>query len=189
MAGNHQIYGHIRCMYAVLSIRCQPYAVFVLGRSAKSYCWKGYLLTPAVGCECFVCFIFIWMVLLVQLNEWFYEKRCVFHLHMIGSSYTAEWVAQHDSCCVGALQKNKEIGLARTLYIRCIYGIFGREITKYTVIYGAYIRFRPTLQREHEKKREARYLLSKSKCCSMCVLYLTICYIFILVYKNLISII
>ena len=140
MAGNHQIYGHIRCMYAVLSIRCQPYAVFVLGRSAKSYCWKGYLLTPAVGCECFVCFIFIWMVLLVQLNEWFYEKRCVFHLHMIGSSYTAEWVAQHDSCCVGALQKNKEIGLARTLYIRCIYGIFGREITNirsYTVhIYG-----------------------------------------------------
>jgi len=26
-----------------------------------------------------------------------------------------------------------------------IYGIFGRETTKYTVIYGAYIRFWPTL--------------------------------------------
>jgi tRNA splicing endonuclease len=26
------------------------------------------------------------------------------------------------------------VGLARTIYIRCIYGIFGREITKYTVI-------------------------------------------------------
>jgi hypothetical protein len=26
-----------------------------------------------------------------------------------------------------------------------MYGIFGREITKYTVIYGAYIRFWPTL--------------------------------------------
>jgi hypothetical protein len=37
------------------------------------------------------------------------------------------------------------IGLARTIYIRCIYGIFNREITKYTVIYGAYIRFWPTL--------------------------------------------
>jgi hypothetical protein len=35
--------------------------------------------------------------------------------------------------------------LARTIYIRCVYGIFGREITKYTVIYGAYIRFWPTL--------------------------------------------
>jgi hypothetical protein len=31
--------------------------------------------------------------------------------------------------------------LARTIYIRCIYSIFGREITKYTVIYGVYIRF------------------------------------------------
>jgi hypothetical protein len=27
------------------------------------------------------------------------------------------------------------------IYIRCIYGIFGREITKHTVIYGAYIRY------------------------------------------------
>jgi len=31
--------------------------------------------------------------------------------------------------------------LARTIYIRCIHGIFGREITKHTVIYGVYIRF------------------------------------------------
>ena len=30
-------------------------------------------------------------------------------------------------------------------YIGCIYGIIGREITKYTVIYGVYIRFWPTL--------------------------------------------
>jgi len=37
------------------------------------------------------------------------------------------------------------IGLARTIYIRFIYGIFGREITKYTVIYGVYIQFWPTL--------------------------------------------
>jgi hypothetical protein len=31
------------------------------------------------------------------------------------------------------------IGLARTIYVRFIYGIFGRDIIKYTVIYGAYI--------------------------------------------------
>ena len=37
------------------------------------------------------------------------------------------------------------IGLAKTTYIRCIYGILGREITKYTVIYGVYIRSWPTL--------------------------------------------
>jgi hypothetical protein len=38
------------------------------------------------------------------------------------------------------------LGLARTIYIRCVYGIFGREITIYTVIYGVYIRFWPTLR-------------------------------------------
>ena len=38
------------------------------------------------------------------------------------------------------------VGLARTIYIRCTYGIFGREITKYTGIYGVYIRFWPTLE-------------------------------------------
>jgi hypothetical protein len=37
------------------------------------------------------------------------------------------------------------LGLARTIYIRFIYGIFGRKITVYTVIYGAYIRFWPTV--------------------------------------------
>jgi len=39
------------------------------------------------------------------------------------------------------------IGLARTIYIykRIIYSIFGREIIKYTVIYGVYIQFWPTL--------------------------------------------
>jgi len=31
------------------------------------------------------------------------------------------------------------------IYIRCIYNIFGREVTKYTVIYGAYTRFWPAL--------------------------------------------
>jgi hypothetical protein len=37
------------------------------------------------------------------------------------------------------------IGLARAIYIRCMYGIFGRKITKYTVIYGVHIRFWPIL--------------------------------------------
>ena len=37
------------------------------------------------------------------------------------------------------------VGSARTIYIRCIYGVFGREINKYTIVYGVYIRFWPTL--------------------------------------------
>ena len=31
------------------------------------------------------------------------------------------------------------VGLARTIYMGCVCGIFGREITKYTVIYGVHI--------------------------------------------------
>ena len=30
-------------------------------------------------------------------------------------------------------------GLVRTIYIRCVYGVFGREITEYTVIYAVHI--------------------------------------------------
>ena len=30
-------------------------------------------------------------------------------------------------------------------FLRCMYGIFGRENTKYTVIYGVHLRFWPTL--------------------------------------------
>ena len=37
------------------------------------------------------------------------------------------------------------VGLARTMYIRCTYGIFSREGTKYTVVYDVHIRFWPTL--------------------------------------------
>jgi len=37
------------------------------------------------------------------------------------------------------------VGLATTIYVRCVYGIFGREITKYTVVYDAYTRFWPAL--------------------------------------------
>ena len=32
------------------------------------------------------------------------------------------------------------LGLARTIYVRCIYGSFGKGITKHTVIYSAYTR-------------------------------------------------
>jgi len=44
-----------------------------------------------------------------------------------------------------ATQQAEYIGSARTIYTRFIYGVFGREVTKYTVIYGIYIRFWPTL--------------------------------------------
>ena len=47
--------------------------------------------------------------------------------------------------------------MARTIYIRCIDGLFGREITKYTVICG-HMRFWPTLATTHA------YMHSTQKC-------------------------
>jgi hypothetical protein len=38
----------------------------------------------------------------------------------------------------------------------CIYSLFGRELTKYTVIYGAYIRFWPTLHLLHNSSFTCR---------------------------------
>jgi hypothetical protein len=60
------------------------------------------------------------------------------------------WVGRNQLCtwCFWQGITNKRciyIGLARTINIRCIYGIFGREIAKCTVIYGVYIQFWPTL--------------------------------------------
>jgi hypothetical protein len=51
--------------------------------------------------------------------------------------------------------------LARTIHIRCIYGIIGRGITEYTVIYGVYIyvvlanpKHMPLPEKKKKKKRK-----------------------------------
>jgi hypothetical protein len=41
--------------------------------------------------------------------------------------------------------QGKYVGLTRAIYIWCIYGVSGREITKYSVIHGVCLRFRATL--------------------------------------------
>jgi len=56
------------------------------------------------------------------------------------------WAEHFVPMCKRSFVSCRWIGFARIIYIRCVYGIVGREITKYTVIYGAYIRFWPTLQ-------------------------------------------
>ena len=45
------------------------------------------------------------------------------------------------------------LGLARTIYIRCTYGIVGLEITKCTVYIHVYIRFWPALPMVHKRQR------------------------------------
>ena len=61
------------------------------------------------------------------------------------------WARRIGTLCIKQKSLNTEgsvfVELARTISIRYIYGIFGRETTIYTVIYGAYIRFWPTLVR------------------------------------------
>jgi len=47
-------------------------------------------------------------------------------------------------------------------YIRCIHGIFGREITIHTVIYGADIRFWPTLEISKHAQRHVFHFMRGS---------------------------
>ena len=58
-------------------------------------------------------------------------------------------------CCAYALSwpTNACVGLARTIYIRCTYGILGLEITKNTVYICGYIRFWPALCMWHCRVR------------------------------------
>ena len=37
------------------------------------------------------------------------------------------------------------VGLVGTTHIRCMYSVFGREFTKYVVMYNVYLLFWPTL--------------------------------------------
>ena len=62
------------------------------------------------------------------------------------------------------------IGLARTIYIRCTNGIFGRGITKYTVIYSVYVRFWPTLLILSLLRRVKRQAASHVSISAVCVL-------------------
>jgi hypothetical protein len=77
-------------------------------------------------------------------------------LMLCGSTHVG-YVTLLPLCCVG---------LARTINMRCIYGVLGREITKYTVIYGAYTQFWPSLT-----MWDADYLkkvISPRPTCAMC---------------------
>ena len=48
--------------------------------------------------------------------------------------------------------------LARTIYMRCTYGVFGRAITKYTVINGVYILKRCVVSRVGQNHLYVAYI-------------------------------
>jgi len=60
------------------------------------------------------------------------------------------------------------------VYIRCIYGSFGREITKHTVIYGVYIRFWPTLSIPRE--RTVKVKCACVECIENACMFVLVCY-------------
>jgi len=74
----------------------------------------------------------------------FLSSRCNLHLLLISASSASLPVFSFYASF---------LGLARTIYIRCVYRIFGREITIYTVIYGEYKRFWPTPVILHDFRR------------------------------------
>jgi hypothetical protein len=64
------------------------------------------------------------------------------------------------------------VGLTRTIYIRCIYGIFCREITKCTAVYGGYIRSWATLRiRQSAGPRSVHIRM----CVFVCVAGVSVC--------------
>ena len=82
------------------------------------------------------------------------------------------------ACCACFLvvkQAWQKLGLARTIYMRCVHGVFGREITRNTVYYGVYIRFWPTLNIDREallyqgRASWHRCLASSPVCVCVCV--------------------
>jgi hypothetical protein len=68
------------------------------------------------------------------------------------------------SSCARLEADVSQVGLARTIYVRCIYGFCGREFTKYTVIYGVDIRFWPTLLTSDKPSKGTINLYAGSQC-------------------------
>jgi len=54
-------------------------------------------------------------------------------------------VARLSGIVLQQVQPCKFAGLARTIHTRCIYGVYGREVTKYKVICNVYVRLWATL--------------------------------------------
>ena len=128
----------------------------------RADCWRAY--GSLLACGLLAC---IWELVGVRIvgvhkaacwRAYGSLLACVWRLvgvRIVGVRMAACWRADGRTR-VGAEERALLVALAITTYIRCIHGVFGREITKCTVIFGAHIRFWPTLLIE---KLEAEALL------------------------------
>jgi len=150
--GNHQIYGHIRCM-----IRFWPaLGMFGTGKSPNirshmvyvfiRYSWQGnYQIYGHIQCV-----IRFWPTLGIfgrEITKYTVTYGlCIHTVFLAGKSPNIRSHTVRNTVLANPRyfwQGNHQIyGHIRSMYI---YGILGREITKYTVTYGADIRFWPTL--------------------------------------------
>ena len=88
----------------------------------------------------------IWSTCITHMHHTHASHTCITHMHHTCITHMHHTHASHT--CMHMRVCLCSVGLARTIYIRCIYGVFGWKITKYTVMYGmhiSYIRFWPTL--------------------------------------------
>ena len=119
--GNHQIYGHIRCIYTVLanpSYTCM-FMAYPSGTTWSYIHRHGKYRMYTV-----------------------YSYKCIFLASPSGTTWS--YVHRHGHTYMDMVNTvcTPYIAIHRFgqnhIYIRCIYGIFGREIIKYTVyIYGS----------------------------------------------------
>ena len=72
-------------------------------------------------------------------------------MHLVQTSQPHQISAGGDAFRgAGVVRHYPHLGLARTIYKRCTYSVFGRELTRYTVIHGENIRSWPTLPIAHK---------------------------------------
>ena len=90
---------------------------------------KGHAALTKVNCVCVCVCVCVCMYVCMCVCVLVRVCVCTYSQHLIGALCT---------------------GLARTIYIRCIYGIFGRKIVKCTLKYGVYTRLWPTLTMQYQ---------------------------------------
>jgi hypothetical protein len=86
--------------------------------------------------------------MLMHLYNPFMLRVVQSHIYGVCTVFLAGFVLRAATCWCTCTTLSC-LGLFRAIYIRCMYDISGREITNYTVIYGAYIWLWPTLPCTH----------------------------------------
>ena len=102
--------------------------------------------------QCTVCAMRGWLIAVYSLRsmqQWaLTPPQLLIQPQLYAAMHANHFFSLSGLCCVsaGARDSASRVGQNHiyTVHIRYFCGIFDRDITKYTVIYGVYIRFRPT---------------------------------------------